>query len=150
MELITKIMDLLDPAKLVPQMDTFMGRLQTVAVLAALIGPLVMLGFGLWYLFRPIPEANHKLGFRTYFGMGSVQAWQFTQKLAGKCFSILGGAMTLLAALVCIIFAGKEPMQSVQAAAVCLIVEAVLAFLCWLGITVLVSLTFDKNGKRRN
>ena len=54
---------------------------------------------GLVYLFLTPKEANHYIGYRCYFGMGSVNAWRFTQRLAGIVFGSLGlilGSVMLL------------------------------------------------------
>ena len=54
------------------------------------IGPVVMLALGLAYLFLAPKEANYYFGYRTYFGMGSVHSWRFTQRLSGIVLSLLG------------------------------------------------------------
>lgn len=149
MELINSIFDLLDPAKVVPQLDGFLGKLQTIAVIAVLIGPIVMLLTGAYYLIKPPAEANYKSGFRTYFGMGSVRAWRFTQRLAGLGWGVLGAVLTVVSVLVCLFFIGKDPMQMLRTATVVLLIQALLAFICWLAITLVVTFTFDKNGNRR-
>ena len=90
MEIITAILEGFDLGKIIPDLSKFLGRLQTVAGIAVMVGPVVMLALGIWYWLYPPQEANHKIGFRTYFGMGSVEAWQFTQLLAGKvCTTVL-------------------------------------------------------------
>lgn len=150
MEIITAILEGFDLGNIIPDLTTFLGKLQTVAALAAMVGPVVMLVMGVWYWLYPPKEANHKAGFRTYFGMGSVEAWQFTQRLAGRVWSVLGGLLTLVSAILCLTFGSKDALQVVSAVAVMLIIQAILAFFGWLSVTVAVTATFDKNGKRRS
>ena len=149
MEIITAILEGFDLGKIIPDLSTFLGRLQTVAGIAVVVGPLVMLVTGIWYWLYPPKEANHKIGFRTYFGMGSVEAWRFTQLLAGKVWSVLGGVLTLVSLILCLTFGGKDAMQVVNTASVMLIIQAILTFFGWLTVTIIVTTTFDKNGKRR-
>ena len=87
-ESIKEIMDGFDPAALLPDLSGLFGSLETVCRVAVMIGPMVLLVMGLAYLFLSPKEANYYFGYRTYFGMGSVHAWRFTQRLAGV---VLGG-----------------------------------------------------------
>ena len=75
---ISKFLDAVIPkiGDLLSNMKFWMGYLM-------IAGPVLMLLFGAYYFFLSPKEANHKAGYRTYFGMGSVQAWRFTQRLAG-------------------------------------------------------------------
>ena len=61
--------------------------------LALIIGPVLLAVLGLWYLLLPTREANYVLGYRFFWGMGSVKAWKFTQRLAGLVWFILGSYM---------------------------------------------------------
>ena len=83
------LFDELDLTKLLPDADQVLGAVQTVLRLAVMVGPLVLLGFGLLYLFAPPKEANHSLGYRFWWGMASLDAWIFTQKVAGIGWSVL-------------------------------------------------------------
>ena len=77
MEKITALLENLDFAKYLPAIDKLMGWIDKLITLSIRIGPLCILGLGLIYLLIPPKEANHKAGFRTYFGMGSIAAWLF-------------------------------------------------------------------------
>ena len=59
-------------ANFLPAPEKFLKDLEGWIRLAVLIGPLVMLGLGLWYTHKPPKEANYSVGFRTYYGMGSI------------------------------------------------------------------------------
>ena len=91
--LIDKLVDLVnnfDPASFIPEVTTMFGWVETFCRLCVLAAPVGMLFFGLWYLLLPPKEANHSVGWRFYFGMGSVEAWRFTQRLAGIFLGVVG------------------------------------------------------------
>ena len=83
MEKITELLNTFSLEKYIPKLDTLMGWVQWLVSLAVRVGPICILVLGLIYLLIPPKEANRKAGFRTYFGMGSVIAWNVTQRLAG-------------------------------------------------------------------
>ena len=98
------LMDGFDPASLLPELDTLIGKLALVARIAVLIGPVMLLVMGLLYFFASPKEANYHFGYRCYYGMGSVQAWQFTQHLAG----IVWGALGLILGIVMLVVKFKK------------------------------------------
>ena len=117
MEKITAFFDGMDFTKLVPEMDSLLDILLKVCKLSIIVGPIVMLAFGLMYFFIPPKEANHSVGFRTYFGMGSVEAWRFTQKLAGIAWGALGLILTVVMFIIRAGYAEKDIMAVAQSAA---------------------------------
>ena len=147
MGLITKLFDI-DLTNFVPEMDKFLGSIKALLVLAVLIGPILLLTLGAMYLFKPVPEANFKYGFRTYFGMGSVEAWQFAQRMGGMVFGGLG-AVLLLAMLITVMFFGKSLSRAANIAAVCLICQTVLTLIARSVVAILAAVYFDKDGNRR-
>lgn len=138
-----------DLTKIVPELDTFLGRLELTVRLAVLIGPLLLLGFGIWFYFAPPKEANHKAGFRTYFSMGSVEAWRYAQRLAGMIWGVLGAVLLVVMSIVTLIFAGKEAIDIISAGFTCVVIEAVLVLAGYIVIELLVRKHFDKDGNRR-
>ena len=148
MGVITKIFDM-DLSKLVPEMPVFLGFVRTLLVLAVLAGPVLLTVLGAMYLFKPAPEANFKYGFRTYFGMGSIEAWQFSQKLAGLIFGALGALLLIIMFIVVLTFIKKDLFQVASTAIVCLIWQAVLALAARLAVSILSWRYFDKDGNRR-
>ena len=148
MDFITKIFDL-DLSKFVPEMPAFLGGLRALLVLAILIGPILLVALGAMYLLRPAPEANFKYGFRTYFGMGSIEAWQFSQKIAGLAFGGLGAVLLLVMFIVVLTFFKKDLFQIANTAIVCLIWQAVLALIARIVVSILCWKYFDRNGDRR-
>ena len=149
MNSITAFFDKLDFSKLVPQMDTLLEKLQTIAGLALMIGPLVMLALGLWFFFLPPKEANYKAGFRTWFGMGSVEAWRFTQRLAGIVWGAMGLILTVIMGIVCLTFNAQDVMAVATKAFVCLMWQAALAVISYFVISIIVMMRYDSQGYRR-
>ena len=141
------ITDLLDA--IIPKLDTLIGDMRTWMSLALIIGPVLFIVMGLFYLFLAPPEANHKLGYRTYFGMGSLAAWKFTQKLAGIVWSALGVVMAVVAIIGCIIMLAQAPTDASSTALVIVIMEAVAALAAFLAIEITVLIRFDINGTDR-
>ena len=148
MDFITKLFDL-DLSKFVPEMPAFLGGLRALLVLAILIGPILMVALGAMYLLRPAPEANFKYGFRTYFGMGSIEAWRFSQKIGGLAFGGLGAVLLLVMFIVVLTFFKKDLFQIANTAIVCLIWQAVLALIARITVSILCCIYFDRNGDRR-
>ena len=101
------------------------------------------------YFFIPPKEANHSLGYRFYWGMGSVEAWQFTQRIAGVGWMGVGLLLTVIMLLVCNGFRGMDTPEIVSAAGTALIWELVIIALLCVAIDVVVALRFDKNGDVR-
>ena len=91
MEKITELLDKLkDLEKLIPKMDKLVEWAHGLISISVRIGPLCILFLGIIYLLIPPKEANRKFGYRTYFGMGSVEAWLFTQRTAGLIMTVIG------------------------------------------------------------
>ena len=126
-----------------------MGWVETLLRLAVMAAPLLLLGFGLLYLLAPPKEANYSLGFRCWWGMSSLDAWQFTQKIAGMIWSVLGLILTVVMALICNAFRRMEPMDMVWTAVKCLGWELGLTLVATLAVNVIVIVVFDKDGYRR-
>ena len=149
MEKITAFLEGIDLTKLVPEMDTLLDKLQLAASIAVMVGPLVMLVLGLCYLFLPPKEANHRAGFRTYFGMGSVEAWRFTQKIAGIGWGVMGLVLSIIMGITCAGFKTRPVMEVAESAARCLVWQAVLALAVYVAICLAATIFFDRKGNRR-
>lgn len=148
-ESIKELMDAFDPASLLPQLDSVFETVVLACRIAVMVGPIVLLLMGLVYLFFTPREANHYIGYRCYYGMGSVQAWRFTQRLAGIVFGGLGLILTVVMLFVTNGFAGMEVMDMVWKAVTCLLWEAGLTILATLGVNFIVFSGFDRNGELR-
>ena len=148
MDIITKLFDL-DLSKFVPAMPVFLGALRALLVIIILAGPILLLALGAMYLLRPAPEANFKYGFRTYFGMGSVEAWKFSQKIAGLAFGGLGAILLLIMFIVVLTFFGKDLFQIANTAIACLLWQAGLILIARITVGVMCYIYFDKDGQRK-
>ena len=81
--------------------------------------------------------------------MGSVEAWRFTQRLAGM---VLGGVGLVLTVVMLVItggYGGKEVQSIMDSALTCLIWEIVLAVVSCLTINVIVMINFNSRGSLR-
>ena len=148
MDFINKIFDL-DLSVLVPEMGQVLDKARLLVTVSVLIGPILLLVLGLIYCFIPPKEANHKFGFRTYFGMGSVEAWRFTQRIAGITFGGLGLLLLIVMLVVIGGFDAKDHFEMVNTAMAALLWQAGLALLARLITVVLVTAFFDRKGNRR-
>lgn len=143
------LMDGFDPASLLPELDSVVGKVEFVTRIAVMVGPIVLLALGLAYLFLAPKEANYRFGYRCYFGMGSVEAWRFTQRMAGLIWGTLGLVLTVVMLLVCGSFRGKEVADMLASALTALIWQAGLTAVSCLGINTLAAIFYDAKGKPR-
>lgn len=139
-----------DPAALLPDLWTIFDKLDVALRVAVLVGPLCLLGLGLLYLLAPPKEANHVFGYRHFWGMSSVEAWQFTQKTAGLVWTGLGLGMTVVMAFICNSYRDMAWEAMLFSALTSVAVELLLVFVSTLIINALVILHFDRKGTRRN
>lgn len=149
MDKLLSLFDNFDLAKLLPDLQKVFSDIRTWAGLLVLIGPLVLLGVGLYYMFLTPREANHRTGFRTPFGMGSVSAWRFTQRIAGLVYAGLGLILLIVMLIWKATWSGLDILPYVTKAAVALIVQGVLVALAWLGLNIVPAIFFKWNGDPR-
>ena len=147
---IKELMDGFDPASLLPELDSVFGKIELVCRIAVMVGPVLLIALGLTYLLLSPKEANHHLGYRCYFGMGSVQAWRFTQKFSGVVLGGLGLILTAVMVFMMMSFRGMEVEAMLWRAVKCLIWEAALALLANLAIQAAAFFLFDANGDYRS
>ena len=95
-----KIMNFIDKVsleKILPKIDSILDVILWLMQWAVKLGPLCILVLGLIYMLIPPKEANRYFGYRTYFGMGSISAWLFTQRVAGALMTLTGLVLYLMA-----------------------------------------------------
>ena len=138
------ITDLLDA--IIPELEKMLSDMRFLMGFAMFIGPILLLALGAYYYYFAPPEANHKAGYRTYYGMGSVAAWKFTQGFAGKIWGLLGAGLAAVALIGCIIMAAQEPENAVVCGLVILILEAVAVIAGFVLIETTVKRRFDADG----
>ena len=148
MDALKDLLEGFDLAALLPQLDTMLGKVELLTRIAVMVGPVVLLGMGLFYFLAAPKEANHSLGYRFYWGMSSVEAWQFTQRLAGAVWAVLGLVLTVVMALLCARFRGMEAMDMVWFALRLVLWELGLVAVSCLAIDITVLVFFDRKGSR--
>lgn len=148
-EAIQKALDGLDPAQMLPQLDTVFSKVLLLCRICIMIGPVLLLLLGLCYLFLVPKEANYYFGYRCFFGMGSVHAWRFTQRIAGLILGSLGLVLTVVMLVISLRFPGMDISAMAWLTAKCLIWQVVLAGLATLGINGLAMFWFNRKGELR-
>lgn len=138
-----------DPAAIFPDLSKLFASMELILRIAVLAGPLCLLGFGLWYLLAPAKEANHSIGYRFYWGMSSVEVWQFTQRLAGLVWTGLGLVMTIVMALICNGYRDLAQDEMLYSALTAIGWELGLIIASIVAINITVIVLFDRKGYRR-
>ena len=147
MEKITELLGKLENlGELIPKLDTLTGWVQWLVSLAVRVGPVCILVLGLIYLLIPPKEANRKAGYRTYFGMGSIMAWRFTQRVAGILMIPLGLILTIAAYATVAKFTSMNLMDMANAALSAIKVQVVFALILFIVMFVLTAVVFDRKG----
>lgn len=146
---IKELMDGLDPLALLPEISTITDKAALICRIAILIGPIVLMLLGLAYLLVAPREANWYFGYKTYFGMGSVSAWRFTQRIAGLLLGASGLVLTVIMLIVAAGFGSMDMMDMVWKAVRCLIWQAAIALIVNLAVNVIAALVYDHNGELR-
>ncbi len=148
-DFIKEIIGGMDPTVLLPELSTLFAQLDSVLRVLVLVGPLCLLGLGLLYLLAPPAEANHSFGYRHFWGMSSVESWQFTQQIAGLVWTGLGLVLTIVMAFICNGYRDMAVEAMVLSALTAVVVELVLVWLSTILINALVVFQFDRRGDRR-
>lgn len=143
------LMDQFDPASLLPELGPIFEKFASAARIVVLIGPIVLLLMGLFYLFASPKEANHYLGYRCYYGMGSVEAWCFSQRLAGIVWSVLGLGLGIVMLIISGSFGKLDTMDLLWKAVYCVAAEAALTAIACIAVNTVVAIRFDSKGNER-
>ena len=143
------LMDAFDPASLLPELDGILNTLAYAVRIAVLAGPVVLLVLGLAYLIFSPKEANYRFGYRCMFGMGSVEAWRFTQRLAGILWILLGLILGIVMFSLTGKFADMDVYDAIWLAIRYVLWEAGLAALSCIVINTVVMLRFSYSGDYR-
>ena len=143
------LMDGFDPASLLPELDSILEVIVYAVRIATLLGPIVLLALGLGYLIFAPREANYIFGYRCTFGMGSVEAWRFTQRLAGIIWGVLGLVLTIVMTSLTKKFAGQDLQEVLWLAVKYVLWEAGLALVSSIVINTVVMIRFTYDGAYR-
>ncbi len=149
MDIINSLLGDEDLSQFVPALQDLTGLLEWLLRLAVYIGPLTLLVMGIIYVVFPPKEATHKAGFRTYFGMGSIPAWRFSQLVGGGVIAILGLVLTIIAMSNAGTIAGL-PVSEGALAAIALIKGQIIATAIVYAVLFLVmAVLFTRDGRCR-
>lgn len=149
MDFIKSFLSDFDVPSLLPKLDTLLSKVELLARIVVMAGPVILLALGLWYLLMPPKEANHAIGYRFFWGMSSVESWKFTQKVAGIAWSGLGLVLSIVMYVISGSFRDKEMMQVIWDSLECLFWEMGLIAVSCLVIDLTVVFTFNSKGDRR-
>ena len=149
MEKITELLNNFSLEMYIPKLDTLMGWIQWLVSLAVRVGPVCILVLGIIYFLIPPKEANRKAGFRTYFGMGSVIAWNVTQRLAGILMIPTGLILTIIAYVKVAKFPEYDMMTMVDVAFRAVKGQAICALIIFIVMFLLTAVLFTRNGDCR-
>ena len=109
----------------------------------------MILAMGLYYFLNAPKEANYRSGYRCHFGMGSVEAWQYTQRLAGGIWVLLGLGLAIWMAIAGGALVGLPLLDAVGKMAIWVLWQAAALLISRLVINVLVFARYDHKGVRR-
>ena len=144
-----KVLEGSDLGAVLPDLNNIVDGLVPIMKIALMAGPIILLALGLIYLFFAPKEANYTFGYRCYFGMGSVNAWRYTQRLAGILFTGVGLILTLVMFGAVAGFQKMDVMDMLWKAVKCGIWEAVIIALVNIAVQVTVAFYFDGKGRLR-
>ena len=150
MDEVTGLLNDFQVENILPDLEPFVGKILFLLRLLVMVGPLTLFGLGVWYLFLPPKEANYRVGFRTPWGMGSVAAWHFVQRIAGMAFTALGFLLSTIMAIICSRYRKIGLWPAAQSAFRCLIWEVVLILICTIAIQVTAAVFYDWHGVPRD
>ena len=148
-ENIKQLMDGLDIAALLPDIMEIVNGIALLTQIALFLTPLILLGLGLYYFLLSPKEANFTTGYRCYYGMGSEEAWRFTQRLAGVIWTLSGIAMTLGVVLLRYRFAVMDLSQLMWTSIFCLLLQGAIVLVLRTLIHFIVLLRYDRKGNKR-
>ena len=150
-EMLTGILGALgDPASMLPDLAEVFAGLADLIRIAVYVGPVTLTVLGLVYYFLAPKEANHHLGFRCWWGMSSVEVWQFTQKLAGMIWGGLGLVLMLVAFFTTGGYAGMGQQEMLMHAASLILWQIALIVLSIVVINLILIITYDHKGYKRS
>ena len=114
-----------DIASILPELEGFLGSLRFWCGFAALLGPALLLLFGLMILKNPDAGINRYLGFRVCRKNASEATRSRTMRMAGTYWTILGGILAAVTLLTLVFTLGADALGMLTATAICLLAQLV-------------------------
>ena len=149
MDFLKSLISDFDLMALLPEMVDVLDWIMIAVSYALVAGPCVLALLGLWYLILPAREANHFLGYRFFWGMGSIKSWKFTQRFAGLVWVILGASLALQANDLRESLLAMEKLNMMYEAIVLILKQISWIVVTCLAINVIVFIIFDFKGNVR-
>lgn len=149
MDKIMSFIDNLSIEKYIPKLDSVLDGIHWLIEWGVKIGPLCILVLGLIYMLIPPKEANRFFGFRTYFGMGSIPAWLFTQRVAGFLMTVVGLILFLGAKGAVKSFSNMELMAMSEKALDLIKTQIIAALIIYVFMFLLTLVMFNHKGECR-
>ena len=148
-EALKNLLNGFDLGALVPHVEDILSIVAPTAKVLMLLGPFVMLAFGLYCLMIAPKEATYAAGYRFRWGMASPESWRFMQRLAGVVFSVLGMLSAIYMALFTRHLADLELMDLLTQSCMYILLQAGLALAGCVITNFLVIFRYDRKGVRR-
>ena len=143
-------MEELDFSGYLPDLNGLLAGISQFLRIIVMLGPLAVLGLGLYYFLAAPKEANHSVGYRFRYGMAKARSWQFMQRTAGIVFSVVGLVLTIIMTVQCIRFADLAPMKMAAAAGTLILWQILSVIGAMIVINLTVIFVFDSEGNRRS
>ena len=149
MDFLKSLISDFDLMALLPEMADVLDWIMTTVSYALVAGPCVLALLGLWYLILPAREANHFVGYRFFWGMGSIKSWKFTQRFAGLVWIILGAYLANQANELRETLMAMEKLDMMYEAIVMILKQISWVVVTCLSINVVIFIIFDFKGNIR-
>ena len=133
-----------------PSVGSLLEGLEPLLRFLVMVGPLALLGLGLYCFLLPPKEANYSTGYRFRYGMSRIAVWQFMQRLAGIVFGALGLVLTVVMALLCLRLESMQPMDALWYCVKCILWEIGLMVAAMLAVNITVVARYDSQGALRS
>ena len=149
MDFLKSLISDFDLMALLPEMADLLDWIMMIVSYALIIGPCVLALLGMWYFLLPTREANHYVGYRFFWGMGSIKSWKFTQRLAGLAWVILGAYLAKTANDLRESLMAMEKLDMMYEAVVLIVKQISWIVVTCLSINAVVFVIFDFKGNIR-
>lgn len=149
MDFLKSLISDFDLMALLPEMVDVLDWIMIAVSYALVAGPCLLVLLGLWYLILPAREANHYVGYRFFWGMGSIKSWKFTQRFAGVVWIILGAWLALQANDLRESLLAMEKLDMMYEAISMILKQISWVVVTCLGINVVIFIIFDFKGNVR-
>lgn len=114
-----------------------------------LLTPLIMIGFGKYFLKNPPKEINKVFGYRTAMSMKNKDTWTFAHRHFGKVWYLCGLAVLLASVIVMGMVIGKPENTVALAGGILCCVQMFFLIGGIIPTEIAPHRLFDKNGNRR-